>query len=93
MTYKNFIGSVEYSDVDEVFHGKLLGIEGLVSYEGDSVKSLKTEFVESVDWYIAFQLEKGLAIEGTKPNKDNVMADVYKLQDEYTQNALAIFNS
>jgi predicted HicB family RNase H-like nuclease len=53
MHYKGYVGSVHYSDEDEVFHGKLEGIRDLVSYEGTDVASLKKAFAEAVDDYIA----------------------------------------
>ncbi len=52
MEYKGYFGSVEYSDNDEVFFGKLLFINDVVSFEGDSVKSLKESFHLMVDDYI-----------------------------------------
>jgi len=53
MEYKGFIGSIYYSDEDEVFHGKLEGIRDLVAYEGTDVASLKRGFREVVDDYLA----------------------------------------
>ncbi len=50
--YKNFIGSVHYAAEDEVFYGKIEGIDDLVSFEGDSVQSLKKSFTEAVDDYL-----------------------------------------
>ena len=41
LTYKNFIGSVHFSEKDEVFHGKLMDINDLVTYEGTSIPELK----------------------------------------------------
>ncbi len=52
MTYKNFIGSVHFSTEDEVFYGKITGINDLISFEGSSVKELKTSFIEAVEDYI-----------------------------------------
>ncbi len=53
MEHKGYIGSVHYSDDDEVFHGKLEGIRDLVSYEGTDVSSLKRAFFEAVDDYLS----------------------------------------
>ena len=50
--YKNYLGSVEYSDEDEIFYGKVLGIRDLISYDGESVKELKMSFQESVEDYL-----------------------------------------
>ena len=34
MEYKGYVGSVEFSEKDEVFYGKVQGIRSLISYEG-----------------------------------------------------------
>jgi predicted HicB family RNase H-like nuclease len=52
LEYKGYVGSVAYSAADEVFHGELVGISDRITYEGDSVKSLKSNFEEAVDDYI-----------------------------------------
>ena len=41
LEYKGYVGSVHYSDEDEVFHGKLEGLRDLVTYEGTDVRSLQ----------------------------------------------------
>lgn len=59
MTYKGYLGSVAYSDKDKVFFGKIEGINGLVNFEGESVKELTKAFHEAVDDYLAEEaLEK-----------------------------------
>ena len=52
LQYKNYYGSVHFSADDEVFHGKILGINDLVNFEGSSVKELKAAFEEAVEDYI-----------------------------------------
>ncbi len=52
MTYKGYIGSVHYSEEDEVFHGKIEAINDLIMFEGTSVKELKKAFHEAVDDYL-----------------------------------------
>jgi predicted HicB family RNase H-like nuclease len=44
LKYKNFIGSVEYSETDKILFGKVLGIRGLISYEGQNVEELEQDF-------------------------------------------------
>ena len=60
MTYKGYIGSVNYSDKDQVFFGKIEGINGLVNFEGESVKELTTAFHEAVDDYLAYCEDEGI---------------------------------
>ena len=52
LKYKDFIGSVHFSGDDEIFYGKIEGINDLVSFEGGSVKELLSSFIEAVDDYI-----------------------------------------
>lgn len=63
MTYKGYIGSVAYSEKDQVFFGKIEGINGLVNFEGESVKELTEAFHEAVDDYLAYCEEEGLVPE------------------------------
>lgn len=60
MTYKGYLGSVNYSDKDQVFFGKIEGINGLVNFEGESVKELTDSFHEAVDDYLAYCEDEGL---------------------------------
>ena len=54
LTYKNYIGTVNFSEEDEVFHGKVIGITDSISFEGDSVETLTQDFHNAVDEYLAF---------------------------------------
>jgi predicted HicB family RNase H-like nuclease len=60
MTYKGYFGSVNYSDKDQVFFGKIEGINGLVNFEGESVKELTEAFHEAVDDYLAYCQDEGI---------------------------------
>lgn len=54
MTYKGYLGSVAYSEKDQVFFGKIEGINGFVNFEGESVKELTEAFHEAVDDYLTY---------------------------------------
>ena len=60
MTYKGYLGSVAFSEKDNVFYGKIEGINGLVNFEGESVKELTEAFHEAVDDYLAYCEEEGI---------------------------------
>ncbi len=51
LKYKEFIGSVHYSAEDEVFYGKIEGVNDLVTFEGNTVAKLKKAFKEAVNDY------------------------------------------
>ena len=59
MTYKGYIGTVRYSEEDEVFQGKIEAIKDLIMFEGTSVKALKKAFHEAVDDYLETCREMG----------------------------------
>ena len=60
--YKGYIGSVEFSEADRVFFGKVQGIRLLISYEGTNAEELLDDFHGAVDDYLA-----ACEAEGTKP--------------------------
>lgn len=52
LKYKDYLATISYSAEDEVFYGKIFGINDLVTFEGTSVSGLKKAFRESADDYI-----------------------------------------
>lgn len=51
MEYKGYTGSIEFSEEDNVYFGKVIGIRSLISYEGENKEQLFENFKESVDDY------------------------------------------
>ena len=72
LEYKGYCGTVEYSAKDNVLFGKVIGVNGLISYEGDSVQSLKADFEEAVDDYLAICKAEGVEPEKTYRGTFNV---------------------
>lgn len=50
--YKGYVGSVEFSEEDGLFYGKVMGIRSLISYEGETAKELIADFHGAVDDYL-----------------------------------------
>ena len=72
MTYKDYIGSVHYSADDEIFFGKIEGINDSISFEGSSVAELKASFEEAVEDYIELCQLNGKEPEKTYKGSFNV---------------------
>ena len=72
MRYKGYVGSVEFSENDSVFYGKVLGIRSLISYEGANAKDLVSDFHEAVDDYLALCKEDGVSPEVAYKGSFNV---------------------
>jgi hypothetical protein len=51
MEYKGYLGSVEFSEEEAVFFGKIMNIRSLISYEGKNVMEVSEQFREAVDEY------------------------------------------
>lgn len=50
--YKGYVGTVEFSEEDSLFYGKVMGIRALISYEGQNAKELVEDFHNAVDDYL-----------------------------------------
>lgn len=59
MEYKGYLGSVEFSEEDALFYGKVLGIRALVSYEGNNAQELIADFHGAVDDYLELCTQQG----------------------------------
>ena len=50
--YKGYCGSIEFSDEDNVFFGRIIGINDHITYEGHNADDLRHDFEEAVEEYI-----------------------------------------
>jgi len=64
LEHRGYFGTVEFSATDKVLFGRVIGINGLISYEGESVQNLKLDFESAVDDYLEM-----CSIEGVEPQK------------------------
>lgn len=51
-THNGYSGSIEFSIEDECLHGRILFIDDLVVYEGETLGDLRKAFEEAVDRYL-----------------------------------------
>jgi predicted HicB family RNase H-like nuclease len=72
LQYKDFIGSVHFNADDEIFFGKIEGVDDLVSFEGSSVSELKQAFEDAVEDYIILCKDNGKKIEKSYKGSFNV---------------------
>ena len=59
MQYKGYTAKVEFDDEAEIFHGEVIGIKDVVTFQGKTARELKKVFRESVDDYLSFCKERG----------------------------------
>ena len=72
LQYKGYYADIHFSAEDEVFFGKIVGVDDLVNFEADSVKGLKKAFGEAVEDYLKTCSELGKQAEKTYKGSFNV---------------------
>ncbi|MDR2825458.1 MAG: type II toxin-antitoxin system HicB family antitoxin [Deltaproteobacteria bacterium] len=63
MKYKDYTALIEFSDEDGCFIGSVIGINDIVSFDGETVDEIRKNFHDMIEHYIA-----ACADEGRKPN-------------------------
>lgn len=72
MSYKDYLGTVEYSSEDDCLYGKVIGVHGLTAYEGQSLEELRRDFKAAVDEYLELCKERGVIPEKSCKGSFNV---------------------
>ena len=95
MEYKNYVGSVEFSESDGVFFGKVMGIRAMISYEGTTAKELVEDFHGAVDDYLELCEEEGKEPERAYKGSFNVRVspDLHKQAVIYATSRQMSLNS
>jgi predicted HicB family RNase H-like nuclease len=64
MEYKGYLSRIEFDDKANIFHGEVINIRDVITFQGKSVDELRQAFEDSVEDYLAFCAERG-----EEPNK------------------------
>ncbi len=72
LKYKDYTATVHYSAGDEVFFGKVIGINDLITFEGTSVAELKAAFEEAITDYLETCADLGKSPDKTYKGVFNV---------------------
>ena len=57
--YKGYAGMAEYDEEAKIFHGQVINIRDVITFEGESLSDAEKAFRESVDDYLAWCREDG----------------------------------
>jgi predicted HicB family RNase H-like nuclease len=60
--YESFIGYIHFDEKDNIFYGKIEGINDLITFEGRTVNEIIENFKNSVDNYIIICQESRLLL-------------------------------
>ena len=59
LKYKGYTGRVEYDDDAHIFHGEVLDLRDVITFQGKTVEQLEKAFRESIDDYLEFCERRG----------------------------------
>ncbi len=59
LEYKGYAGKVDFDDEAGLFHGEVLDLRDVITFQGTSVEELEQAFRDSIDDYLAFCKERG----------------------------------
>ena len=59
MEYKGYVATVEFDDEARIFHGEVINLRDVITFEADNVDDLVRNFNDSVDDYLEFCAERG----------------------------------
>ena len=59
MKYQDYEAIISFDDEADIFHGEVVNIRDVITFQGQSVDELRTAFQESVEDYFAFCAKRG----------------------------------
>lgn len=59
MAYKGYTGKFEYDPEADIFHGEVLHLSDVITFQGRSIDELKQALADSVEDYLDFCAEEG----------------------------------
>jgi predicted HicB family RNase H-like nuclease len=69
MKYKGYFGEITYDDEAKIFHGEVIGLKDIITFQGKSVNELKKAFQDSINDYLEWCEERGEQPEKTYSGK------------------------
>ena len=59
MKYKKYFGHIEYDDKAKIFHGEVIGLKDVITFQGTTVDEIEKAFKDSIDDYLDWCKERG----------------------------------
>lgn len=59
MKYKGYLGQVEYDAEAKLFHGEVIGLKDIITFQGTTAAEIERAFKDSIDDYLMWCRERG----------------------------------
>jgi len=76
LTFKEYIGSINFSPEDNCLFGKVLGIEASITYEGTTPDELRQDFITGIEDYLQYCKDKNIEPQKSVTNRRDVARNV-----------------
>ncbi len=60
MTHKGYTAKIEFDERDNIFVGRIMGLRAVISFHGETVAELRTEFETAVEEFLRDCKEQGV---------------------------------
>lgn len=70
LEYKGYSGEVEFDAEAKIFHGTVIGLKDVITFQGTTVRELEKAFKDSINDYVDWCKERGEKPE--KPYSGNI---------------------
>lgn len=74
MEYKGYFANVQFDDEANIFHGEIINLRDVITFEGETVEELRKAFNDSVEDYLEFCAER--VEDAEKPYSGKLMVRV-----------------
>ena len=72
LTYNGYHGRFEYDEDADIFHGQVMNLTDVITFQGRSIDELKQALADSVEDYLEFCADEGKAPEKPYSGRFNV---------------------
>lgn len=85
MTYKGFVAHIEFDERDNIFVGKVIGIDDSITFHAETIKELRSAFRFAINHYLA-----DCKASGRKPFKQPLAKIMLRVSPDTHAKALAL---
>jgi len=75
MKYKGYYGEVEYDDEAKIFHGEVIGLKDVITFQGKNVTEIEKAFKDSINDYLEWCHKRGEKPEKTYSGNIRIRMD------------------
>ena len=78
LKHKGYTGYVIYDDEAHIFHGEVVGLRAVITFQGTTVDEIEESFKDSVDDYLDWCKKRGKEPEKAHSGKINLCGQIFE---------------